>query len=546
MSNITWIVPEPPKDWGYFNPNKRSLLFKVTLKDISAPNGYMYYGAKRTLQSKKERIEDGYVGSLGKNAKTFKTIELANKFKHLFATSEEVIVEVLEYGNKEDIGYGEIKMLKEVDNGRGAALSEEWFNSTNGGGQNARGFGTLDGMIKTYSKAKSTLKTIEGIIDKLGLKERKSGLQNIKATLQNIQNEMNKTNKDLFPINFFNKNTLTNLIDLSNEKHNCRVKPFIVEFWTVYRDDFDIDPNPAKWEFIVVLLDENGNPLSCASGSNRSKGNIESKKGIGLFGIEIEYDVWKDWPPHIHIRFGSKFNPNEKKRRAAQSIPEAVKDVVAFCKGEKLFKEVIDPDTKKKEKILDIHHKVNRDYLKNEQGFKSNEIDKILDLAESQAEEDILVDDNIIIWSNKELANDSQLKEGYDNKIKLLEIEYDWTHKYSVSAAPPEEKIAEVIMKSGYKKKGLLLPYAKSTERRKKWHNAELPDSDFDKYPNGNPKYTDEKRVRTHISGANSELFSNYNIDVMFMPVRKSQAIAEGWIPKTWKKPKKKKSEGRD
>ena len=149
MSNITWIVPEPPKDWGYFNPNKRSLLFKVTLKDISAPNGYMYYGAKRTLQSKKERIEDGYVGSLGKNAKTFKTKELANKFKHLFATSEEVIVEVLEYGNKEDIGYGEIKMLKEVDNGRGAALSEEWFNSTNGGGQNARGFGTLDGMIKT-------------------------------------------------------------------------------------------------------------------------------------------------------------------------------------------------------------------------------------------------------------------------------------------------------------------------------------------------------------------------------------------------------------
>ena len=260
---------------------------------------------------------------------------------------------------------------------------EEWFNSTNGGGQNARGFGTLDGMIKTYSKAKSTLKTIEGIIDKLGLKERKSGLQNIKATLQNIQNEMNKTNKDLFPINFFNKNTLTNLIDLSNEKHNCRVKPFVVEYWTVYRDDFDIDPNPAKWEFIVVLLDENGNPLSCASGSNRSKGNIESKKGIGLFGIEIEYDVWKDWPPHIHIRFGSKFNPNEKKRRAAQSIPEAVKDVVAFCKGEKLFKEVIDPDTKKKEKILDIHHKVNRDYLKNEQGFKSNEIDKICTFSKS-------------------------------------------------------------------------------------------------------------------------------------------------------------------
>ena len=63
---------------------------------------------------------------------------------------------------------------------------------------------------------------------------------------------------------------------------------------------------------------------------------------------------------------------------------------------------------------------------------------------------------------------------------------------------------------------------------------------------NINELAADEKRVRTHISGANSELFFNYNIDVMFMPVRKSQAIAEGWIPKTWKKPKKKKSEGSD
>ena len=49
-------------------------------------------------------------------------------------------------------------------------------------------------------------------------------------------------------------------------------------------------------------------------------------------------------------------------------------------------------------------------------------------------------------------------------------------------------------------------------------------------YPNGNPVYEDELRVRRHITDDNSEFFNDYNIDIKFMPVRRSECIAERWI----------------
>lgn len=525
---IEWINATPPDDWGWGTENK-SFLFDVQMLDFDGK--LMHYGAKRTLQSPKEVIKNGYIGSLGVNAKKIKTINNAEKFSMLFAKSKKVIVEILEYGNKPDIGTGESKLLHEAQNEEGvvvgAAAADNWFNSTNGGGADSQGYTSTIGMEKVFAKVKRTIEVIESIRNTLPIDE---GIE-ISAELQLLQKALDKTGEDLFQVSFNGTNTLVALIDLTNTIHNCRIEPFIAKAWKRYKDDFDADPNPSKWEPTVNLLNADGTPSHTVSGINRSKGNVESDKGIGLFSIDIPYDVWKDWSIHVIKRFGSKFNPNPEKSQAYQSIPEAANDVVVFSRGEKFYKDVVVDG--KKETILNVRHKTNIDFLK-DQIFKKNEIEKILELAETLAEDNELVDDNVIVWADDNMPKGSQLRIGYDAKVEELLKVYDWVYKYSVSSSPPEEKIAKVIMENDYGKRGCLLPYAKSTERKTRWFNASkiAADSSLLKTykTTGHPEYVDEMRVRRHITDEDSEFFNDYNIDIKFMPVRRSECIAEGWI----------------
>ena len=57
-----------------------------------------------------------------------------------------------------------------------------------------------------------------------------------------------------------------------------------------------------------------------------------------------------------------------------------------------------------------------------------------------------LVDDNIIIWSKEELANDSQLKEGYDRTGELKAEELSHSKNISYSSNKEDLKAADVYI----------------------------------------------------------------------------------------------------
>lgn len=530
-TRITWIIPPAPKDWGYHNPNNRSYKFKITFKTYGG--NYKYYGGKRTLQSKNEIIKDGYIGSLGKNALKDKTIKLAKEFKELYATSEEVVIEILEYGNKQDIGYGECKMLREANNGDGAAASEDWFNSTNGGGEDSQGYARLADMLPIFDKVKKQIKLMKTLRTQFPKLTEGSDFS---EQLKLMKQKLDETEQDLFDVSFNDTETLRGLIDLTNQIHNSREQPFVTEAHETYEANFNKDPNPSLWEPCVNLVDKNSKPLHTPSGMNRSRGNVDSTKGVGLYSIDLPWEVWNNWPAHIIKRFGSKFNPRLKKGRALQRIEDAAADVVSFCRGEKMYIKSKD-ENGKTNKVLNVRHKSSIVYLRDEQYWPPNFIIKILELAEKLAEEAALVDDNIIVWSKTNLKKGSQLQISFDEKVKELmkENDYKWVYKYSVSSSPPEEKLAKVIMESNYGKKGLLLPYAKSSERRKRWFNA-VPISTGSntfvqkQFDNGNNEYEDEMRVAKHITNEDCEFFNKYEIDLIFMPVLRSEAIKDGWI----------------
>ena len=118
---IERINATPPLGW----PSKESCsyLFKVSMW-CSENSCWMYYGGKRTLKTLDEEL-GAYVGSSD-----------VPEYNRLYATSEKVKIEYLNFDNKKNIGTGEVEMLTNVN----AAKSQQWFNQTNGGGSDSKGF----------------------------------------------------------------------------------------------------------------------------------------------------------------------------------------------------------------------------------------------------------------------------------------------------------------------------------------------------------------------------------------------------------------------
>ena len=302
---IKWIIPEPPKDWGYHNPNNKSYLFRVKMRCYTIPpglhnsgkpipSGYMNYGGKRTLQSANEEIGT-YIGSLGKDCKTELSREIEKVFRELYATSEEVIVEILEYGNLADIGYGESKMLREVGNGVGAASMNNWFNQTNGGGTATQGFTWMSEVERVLDKVKRTEDAILEIRKKYPDECTKGSIEDRKNNTQKYLSEY----EDVFSINFSWSSEIEIMLEEKN-RLQVRAKVLAEDSWRTFKGRFDNDPNPDKFGFSIQLEPKNLPALrKIGSGNNRGKGCYESDKGIGMWDIRIPYEVYKDWQFHI-------------------------------------------------------------------------------------------------------------------------------------------------------------------------------------------------------------------------------------------------------
>ena len=87
-------------------------------------------------------------------------------------------------------------------------------------------------------------------------------------------------------------------------------------------------------------------------------------------------------------------------------------------------------------------------------------VQKLLDNEKLQ-----LKQDNLIDLSEEGLKEDANLKKWYDKKVLNLLEEYDWVYKitadnYSIL------KVMEEIKRSGYAKKGIVLPYFKTLDHK--------------------------------------------------------------------------------
>ena len=242
-ARIEWINKVPPKGWGWGTKNKSYLiLIKMKCKKIPkglkgegkpVPGGYMYYGGKRTLQSKKETIGQ-YIGSI-----------VNEEYNELYATSEEVTVIILYYDNFGNIGYGESKLLRDAENMNGAAASLNWFNRTNGGGTGTQGYTKVPEMKLVKEKVDRTIK----IVEEGRIKNPDIGKGTIKEQLVKINKLLEESGEDVYKVGFSDKQELKKLLSPDNI---LQIRDEILIDWLVadFKEAFNLDPNPSNYGFL--------------------------------------------------------------------------------------------------------------------------------------------------------------------------------------------------------------------------------------------------------------------------------------------------------
>ncbi len=522
MTNrIQWKNATPPDDWGWGTENK-SLSFLVKMKcDIipkglkgagkPVPGGYMFYGGKRTLQSKKETIGE-YIGSIENEA-----------YNELYATSEEVIVEIIDYDNLFNIGYGESKMLREAENMNGAAASLNWFNSTNGGGTGTQGYTKVPEMKLVKEKVDRTIKIVEEGRIKTADTDEDICKGTIEEQLEKINKLLEDSGEDVYKVGFSDKKELKKLLSPDNI---LQIRDEILIDWLVtnLKEAFNLDPNPSKYGFSVQLEYENSQDKKVISGNNRGSGCHSSRNGIGMFSVLIPYSDWGNWPWHVLKRFGGKFNPQIQNERSPNSFETAASDCLTWARGEGF----VDDNGN-----VNYKHKSNKDSLVDD-GWTPNKIEKIWDACQRKLEgEELDQDDNIVVMSDENIRDDliPGLKEGYAKKILEMIIsednpdgEYHLVFKVSANSSV-DGKVLEKLMAWGWPTKDTgikiaILIYFPNKDKKKRWENGSMDHKKNSK--------SCEKKLRKNLE----IIFDKFDIEIIKVPLTKKTLIRDGWIIK--------------
>jgi len=514
---IEWVNKVPPKGWGWETENK-SYLFLVKMKckiipkglkgaGKPVPGGYMFYGGKRKLQSKKETIGQ-YIGSIESEA-----------YNELYATSEEVTVIILDYDNFENIGYGESKLLRDAENMAGAATSLNWFNSTNGGGTGTQGYTKVPDMKLVKEKVDRTIK----IVEEGRIKNPDIGTVTIEEQLVKINKLLEESGEDVYRVGFSDKKELKKLLSPDNI---LQIRDEMLIDWLVInlKEAFNLDPNPSKYGFSVQLEYENSQDKKVISGNNRGSGCHSSRNGIGMFSVLIPYSDWGNWPWHLLKRFGGKFNPQIQNERSPNSIETAASDCLTWARGEGF----VDDNGN-----VNYKHKSNKDSLVDD-GWTPNKIEKIWDACQRKLEgEELDQDDNIVVMSDENIKNDiiPGLKKGYDKKILEMTIsednpngEFDLVHKISANLSV-DGKVLEKLMAWNWPtkdtgKKIAFLIYFPNKDKKKRWENGSVNHKKNSK--------SCEKKLRKNLE----IIFDKFDIEIIKVPLTKKTLIRDKWIIK--------------
>jgi hypothetical protein len=491
MSNrITYNIPEPPKE-GY-----EAFLFHIQLWD-EKKKMMMNYGGRRMEQFKR-----GYsdVYSYFSSAPE----EQMDYILELFAFSKKVIVTITKYDDKFNIGYGESKMLRDAvgidEHGgevKGAAASVDWINQTNGGGLYTQGYTIMQRVYALFDRAKAQVDS--GKNDK--------GEYLLKGEFETGISKKDKIEKMLHP---------SNLIQ-------CRNEMFDPEYVELYIYDINQDSNPKKYPPLIEFEAKDPNDLNkVTSGHHWGKACVRSERGHSLTHIKLPYSEWKFMltadNSDVYLRaYGKLWNPESDMPRKKDTPESVAQFLLDFCEQENLTKIVTDPKTDKKEVVWNYKHDACIDFLKRMK-FKGPRQETVFHKAQILVENEKLrlKGDYLMDWSDKALAQNPALLKEYNDKKAAFKKSCDWVYKIS-SRFFSNAKIQQEAWRNDYKKRGLVWVYHPALEDDKIWR--ESTPTPKEGLITCSIKWEKDKK----------EFFNQYEIDTLYLPVKKSQAIALGW-----------------
>jgi hypothetical protein len=434
--------------------------------------------------------------------------ELANDW----AKAPKIEYAIVDYGTAYEMAYKETEWLNGVDDGNGAAKSKEWYNKHNGGGK-----------YHVSHADERRVNALEKKVNETWNLETKSFYEN-----------------PAFEHGFSDCEQIDAMLDPARPGFiQCREMVFDPKYVDRYREDFNKDPNPDLWEPLILLMPKFLCELPyVVSGNQSGRGNVLSNRGIGMNDIRIPYSehspLRKEGDDTELVRFGNRFNKRPEKLKKSQEIEEAVRWGKMHLKKYGIKKKitVIDPDTKKKSEVeeYDAYHASITKELK-KLNWSTKERGKICLELQTEMENEVYNDDNIIGWDDKTLKLDPNRKQLYKEKsdeyLKENGGDYDWTCKMSIYAG--YHKVQEVAERNNFGTRGRVDFYFKNRKAEKEYM----------------------KNITTHeISCVNrwnkwdEEFFKpKYDIDVSYLPVTKNQNKVAGWFNKPKQAPvlKKKK-----
>lgn len=487
MKRFTYNIPKPPKNYdGY--------LFLLEMWDEERQL-MMKYGGRRMERFKKGYSDVySYCGTLNDETKSY--------VLKLLAHSKKVIITVIKYDDKFNIGYGESKMLRDAigvdkdgNETQGAAASVDWINETDGGGLYTQGYTTWQKIVDLFDRVKAQIDSGKDEYNQFLLK----GEFKVGETL------VDKIKKMLHP---------SNVIQGRDEL----VDP---DYVGSYIFEIDLDPNPKLYPPLVLLMQKDPNRLEkIASGHHMGTATVESEKGYSKTHIEIPYDDWKfmeNSPTHLRT-FVKLFNPEYKEKRKVETYDASAQHILDICEEENLKHEVTNSDGKK-EKVWNYKHDNCTEYL-TKMNFKGPAVATIHSKAQILLENEILrlKGDLLMNWSKKGLELNPDLLKEYNARLaKYIEDEgYDWVFKIS-SRNFGHTQITDYIWKQNYAPNGLILLYHPSLVDAEIWKNGRQRK---DGLATRSKKWEKDKTV----------FFSKFTIDLIELPVRQSDARFHGWI----------------
>jgi len=500
---IKWIKGNRPKGWPCFDLDKdgneikpgHSFKFKVSM--LFEGNWY-FYGAKRTVE-RGERIDEVYTGS-----------SEVKKYREMFAKAEAVIVEILGYGTKKQIGYGESKLLRDNQ----AAELDTWFNQTPGGGTDTQGYKLVHQVDQLYKDIFCPKITHGDDIGKYDFS--KCGV----------------------PTGFFDKDKLSDILKNGKDAQTRMKEGTYTDHVLILRDETEKEPNQDTWAPVYLLmpppkdskkkarLKKYQSDLPIIIGTKHAAtANVSSTAGIGLNTVEIPFERWGHFKQSQIRMLGNKLNKREKKSSRIYVEKESdAQAIIELCRDENLYVIV---DNKQ---IEDVEHDSCEDYLRDQGWVFPRQVRQVQSLAKTMAANDLAAKngENLNDWSedflNVKDENGVYLnqkrKDDWEAKKRTLKDE-GFTVIIKISYANMEiHKIQEPIEKASGTgniedikrlKKVAVCVYFHNSQQRKDWNDSKISKRDG------------LLRERTQWNARAELLFSHHDIETILLPVFSSE-----------------------